>query len=233
MSTLLLRLAGPMQSWGVGSKFEIRRTEIAPSKSAVLGLLESALGRQRGDALDDLNTLRFGTRIDLPGEIQYDYQTVKTNKASYISKRYYISDGIFLVGLETDDYRFLEEIEAALKKPAFHLFMGRKSYLPTQPFVLGIRSMSLEEALRIEPWLVPKWRQKEVSSVVRILMDCSAYDKVTAIQKDVPTSFRSEKREYKNRGVMQIYVNMHKDMDEEHDPMAELEEEYVSNESST
>jgi hypothetical protein len=64
-------------------------------------------------------------------------------------------------------------------------------------------------------------------------MDCSAYDKVTAIQKDVPTSFRSEKREYKNRGVMQIYVNMHKDMDEEHDPMAELEEEYVSNESST
>lgn len=233
MSTLLLRLAGPMQSWGVGSKFEIRRTEVAPSKSAVLGLLASALGRKRGDALDDLNTLKFGTRIDLPGEIQYDYQTVKTGKTSYISKRYYISDAIFLVGLETDEYRFLEEIEAALKKPVFHLFLGRKSYLPTQPFVLGIRSLPLEAALRLEPWLVPEWRYKEVSSVVRILIDSSPYDKAAAIQKDVPISFRSERREYKNRGVMQFYVKMHKEKNDEHDPMAELEEEYVSDESST
>lgn len=233
MSTLLLRLAGPMQSWGVGSKFEIRRTETAPSKSAVLGLLASALGRRRGDSVEDLNKLKFGTRIDLPGEVQYDYQTVKTSKTSYISKRYYISDGIFLVGLETDDYWFLEKLEAALKKPIFHLFLGRKSYLPTQPFILGIRSLPLEAALRLEPWLVPEWRQKEVSSVVRILIDCSAYDKVAAIQKDVPISFRSERREYKNRGVMQFYINMHKDTDEDHDPMAELEEEYVSDESST
>ena len=28
MSTLLLRLAGPVQSWGIDSKFEVRRTEM-------------------------------------------------------------------------------------------------------------------------------------------------------------------------------------------------------------
>ena len=37
MSTLLLRLAGPMQSWGTDSKFDVRRTGREPSKSGVIG----------------------------------------------------------------------------------------------------------------------------------------------------------------------------------------------------
>ena len=44
MSTLLLRFAGPVQSWGINSKFEVRRTENAPSKSGVTGLLAATLG---------------------------------------------------------------------------------------------------------------------------------------------------------------------------------------------
>ena len=40
MSTLLLRLAGPLQSWGTDSKFEVRRTENEPSKSGVIGLVQ-------------------------------------------------------------------------------------------------------------------------------------------------------------------------------------------------
>ena len=43
MSTLLLRLAGPMQSWGTDSKFDIRRTGREPSKSGVIGLVAAAL----------------------------------------------------------------------------------------------------------------------------------------------------------------------------------------------
>ena len=39
MSTLLLRLAGPMQSWGVQSRFSVRDTGLEPSKSGVIGLL--------------------------------------------------------------------------------------------------------------------------------------------------------------------------------------------------
>ncbi|MDR3345100.1 MAG: CRISPR-associated protein Cas5, partial [Oscillospiraceae bacterium] len=38
MSTLLLRLAAPMQSWGADAKFDRRGTERAPTKSAVAGL---------------------------------------------------------------------------------------------------------------------------------------------------------------------------------------------------
>ena len=64
MSTLLLRLAAPMQSWGTDSKFEWRRTERAPTKSSVIGLIAAALGRMRNESIDDLKALRFGVRVD-------------------------------------------------------------------------------------------------------------------------------------------------------------------------
>ena len=67
MSTLLLRLAAPIQSWGVASKFDTRDTAREPSRSGVIGLLSAALGRSRTDNLDDLKTLRFGVRIDRTG----------------------------------------------------------------------------------------------------------------------------------------------------------------------
>ena len=50
MSTLLLRLAGPLQAWGNDSKFETRRTGREPSKSGVIGLLAAALGKKKGCA---------------------------------------------------------------------------------------------------------------------------------------------------------------------------------------
>ena len=39
MATLLLRLAAPLQSWGMDSKFETRKTGREPTKSGVVGLL--------------------------------------------------------------------------------------------------------------------------------------------------------------------------------------------------
>ena len=54
MPTLLMRLAGPMQSWGTGSRFDERDTQLEPSKSGVVGLLCAALGRDRAEPVDDL-----------------------------------------------------------------------------------------------------------------------------------------------------------------------------------
>ena len=56
MSTLLLRLAGPLQSWGTDSKFEVRRTENEPSKSGVIGLVAAALGIRRNEEISELNS---------------------------------------------------------------------------------------------------------------------------------------------------------------------------------
>ena len=47
MPTLLLGLAGPLQSWGTTSRFDRRETDLEPSKSGVLGLVCAALGRDR------------------------------------------------------------------------------------------------------------------------------------------------------------------------------------------
>ena len=41
-----------------------------------------------------------------------------------------------------------EKLEAALHRPAFPLFLGRRSCPPTLPLSLGVRELPLEEALR-------------------------------------------------------------------------------------
>ena len=109
MSTLLLRLAAPLQAWGINSKFDIRKTEREPSKSGVVGLLAAALGRRRDESLDDLAALKFGIRSDKEGELLKDFHMVlKDKKTSYVTTRYYLADAIFLVGLESQDENFLK-----------------------------------------------------------------------------------------------------------------------------
>lgn len=78
MPTLLLRLAGPMQSWGTTSRFDQRDTGKEPSKSGVVGLLAAALGidRENWTDLEPLTHLSVGVRHDRPGVPKYDYQTV-------------------------------------------------------------------------------------------------------------------------------------------------------------
>ena len=78
MSVLLLKLAGPLQSWGADSRFTERKTRHEPTKSGVIGLLAAALGRRRTEPVDDLASLRFGVRIDQPGHYECDFQTEHT-----------------------------------------------------------------------------------------------------------------------------------------------------------
>ena len=54
-NTLFLRLEGPLQAWGdQQSKFVIRRTAEAPTKSGVIGMLCAALGVSRPEAAEKL-----------------------------------------------------------------------------------------------------------------------------------------------------------------------------------
>ncbi|GAA3884813.1 type I-E CRISPR-associated protein Cas5/CasD [Streptomyces sedi] len=73
---LLVRLAGPLQSWGVASRFARRDTLNRPTKSGVVGLCAAALGLPRDAPLDDLAGLLFGVRADHPGTPLRDYHTV-------------------------------------------------------------------------------------------------------------------------------------------------------------
>jgi CRISPR system Cascade subunit CasD len=179
MSTLLMRLAGPMQSWGTQSRFSIRDTGQEPSKSGVIGLLCAALGKPREEKESDpfpslqmLASLKMGVRVDLPGKMQRDFQTAggahrQTQKDSYgvikadakskgtvVSERYYLSDANFLVGLESDDLALLQRLEQALACPHWQIFLGRKAFVPSLSVYVpnGLKNSDLKETLKNHPW---------------------------------------------------------------------------------
>lgn len=157
-----MRFAGPMQSWGTRSRFDSRDTELAPSKSGVIGLIAAALGRRRAESVTDLATLRMGVRLDSEGVLMRDYHTaqnvVKADgsglQETALSERHFIADAVFLVGLEGEDRRFLTAIDEALERPHWPLALGRRSFPPSQPVYLrpptdpeSVVEQTLEEAL--------------------------------------------------------------------------------------
>ncbi|MFJ3659200.1 type I-E CRISPR-associated protein Cas5/CasD [Streptomyces sp. NPDC090119] len=73
---LLLRLAGPLQSWGLTGRFAQRDTHSRPTKSGVIGLCAAALGLDREEPLGELAEVVFGVRADRPGTPMRDYHTV-------------------------------------------------------------------------------------------------------------------------------------------------------------
>ena len=62
-SVLVLRLAGPMQSWGVSSQFVHRATETFPTKSGLVGLLAAAQGRRRCDPIEGSSPVEWCNRF--------------------------------------------------------------------------------------------------------------------------------------------------------------------------
>ena len=221
MASLLLRLAGPMQSWGAESKFETRRTMDFPTKSGVIGMLAAALGYTRDMPLDRLNSLKFGVRADYDGIADYDYHIArnpKQDKLTYITNREYIYDAVFLAGVESDDTEFLQELENALKNPVYQLYLGRRSCPPTMPLVLGIRDGDLQSCLKSEKWLLPEWRRGSKENRLRIIFES---ENGQAILRDNPVSFSQKHRIFGLRKLDYDYAEM-TDYSTEQDPMSEL-----------
>jgi CRISPR system Cascade subunit CasD len=163
MHTLLLQLAGPMQSWGTRSRFDERDTDLEPSKSGVIGLMCAALGIPRTDTKHtlELACMSMGVRVDREGVLRRDYQTAHSVSARGIistvqTSRYYLADAVFLVGLESPELEILSEAHQALRNPVWSLALGRKSYVPSPGVWLadGLRENEpLKEALEQYPFL--------------------------------------------------------------------------------
>ena len=226
MATLLLRLAAPLQSWGADSKFETRKTNREPTKSGVLGLVAAALGLRRDDeeGLARLARLRFGVRVDREGDLLVDFHmarhpTVKAN--AWVTYRHYLCDAVFLAGLESDDRAWLGEIEAALRRPVYPPFLGRRSCPPTLPLCLGLREAGLEAALRAEPRLVALRRGE--SDTFRLVIDAVPGESGVPVH-DLPLSFSPLQRRFGFRPAREDSVNAPKEPETEtaHDPFVEL-----------
>lgn len=196
MPTLLLRLSGPMQAWGTDSKVDTRTTAGHPSKSGVIGLVAAAMGRSRDDPLSDLSALRIGVRTDQEGTLMRDYHTVhhpRIDKRAYITNRYYLEDAMFIVGME-GDAALLEEIDDAVRRPFFPLFLGRRSCPVTGRVSLGLRDAPLEEALRCEPWHASAWYRRKMPQNVELEIAVDSDGQGGYLVRDLPRSFSQERR---------------------------------------
>lgn len=208
MSTLLLRLAAPLQSWGSASKFDTRDTAREPTKSGVIGLLAAALGRSRTEGLEDLKELRFGVRVDQPGTFLRDFHTARLNEKEppFVTTRYYLADAVYLVGLEGED-NFLQKLIVALENPVFPLYLGRRSCPPTGRLVLGLRERDLLQSLDKEPWQACDWfqnKQKLAQVKLTIVYDAQLNDQGAFLRRDLPVSFDQRHRRYGFRMVKDI-----------------------------
>lgn len=224
MATLLLRLAGPLQSWGSDSRFENRLTEHEPTKSGLVGMISSALGRRRDEPVQDLATLHYGVRTDQAGTVIEDFHTARSEKSSYITRRYYLSDAVFLAGIESDDREFLEKIAYALNHPEYPLYLGRRSCPPDPKLVLGITDLDLVQALETYPL-----QGKSVQGTKPVFFILEGADgRACKRMLDEPVSFNPKKREFRSRLVSKwpahpVQKEHEPDQVTEHDPFAELE----------
>lgn len=212
MSVLLLRLAGPLQSWGARSRFRVRETERFPTKSGVLGLLAAASGRRRTGDIDDLLGLEFGVRVDQPGTLLTDFQTVHTSgmdKPPIVTTRQYLADSVFVAAVE-GDASLIGALSEALDRPAFPLFLGRRSCPMEGRLNLGTVESSLEHALREVPWQAsPHHRRRQPRSVyLRMVLDVDAEAAVAAQVHDNPYSFDPGNRQYGWRSVREAVVEV-------------------------
>lgn len=153
----MLRLAGPLQSWGSQSQFNRRETAGEPTKSGITGLLAAAQGRRRQDPVEDLLALHLGVRTDQPGTLLRDYHTVSdlrgrpllsaavnaqgtqkrasTGKLTHVTHRFYLQDAVFIAAV-SGPAEVIMVLADAVGNPAFPLALGRRSCVPAQPLII-------------------------------------------------------------------------------------------------
>jgi len=204
---VLIRLAGPMQSWGTRSRFIHRDTETEPTKSGVVGLIACAMGRPRGEDLSDLANMAMTVRVDSPGHLEVDYQTAlhvvradgSKNAMAVQSWRHYLADARFLVAL-SGDMTLCESIRKAFASPRWPLFLGRKGYVASEPFTP--HPVVEEEVLTVlarTDWPTEA-KSDEPLDAVDLWVECGPGE-TGDTRMDVPVNFAIDSRQYRSRRV--------------------------------
>jgi len=214
MTTLLLQCVAPLQSWGTQSEYIVRDTGREPSKSGIIGLLCAAMGIPRDDleTIAQLAKLEMGVRVDREGKILRDYHTIthklkdkKKKPSTVVSTRYYLSDAMFLVGLEGDK-TLLEKVQAGLHHPKWNLFLGRKSCPPSRPPYLkdGLSELPLHQAMKEYPWLGQSHSAYESLQRLRFVFD--DVENGNEFHHDVPVNFQRNQRKFHPRRTRTRFI---------------------------
>ncbi|MFC8453572.1 type I-E CRISPR-associated protein Cas5/CasD [Kitasatospora sp. NPDC057223] len=245
-AVLLLRLAGPLQSWGDQRALVARRTSAhQPTKSGVVGLVCAAVGHERDASPARWAGLRFGVRVDQPGTLLRDYRVISdfrggdilstavnakgvqksTGNRTNESTRYYLQDAVFVAALEGEQ-SVLEEVDGALRAPVFTLSLGRKCCPPSLPLSLGLREGTVESVLAAEEWHARAQYRRGVRTGASVALDAS-WDSPTGEHTfhDQPVSFDPLARRFTTRRVHREHLPVptgRPDDGNVHDPLALL-----------
>lgn len=193
----------------------MRRTELQPTKSGIIGLICASMGKPREEPNDEyvsLSTfsgLRMTVRVDNEGRLVEDFHMTgsgsfndreygvisagKNELSPVISRRHYLADAAFLVlvegnGEENED--LLHRINDCLHRPVWPPFLGRKSCPPAAPIWMeqGVVHATASHLLKTVPLLAPGHGGK-----TRVVSECSPNDKNSKLVMDVPISFEPKK----------------------------------------
>jgi CRISPR system Cascade subunit CasD len=242
MPTLLMCFDAPMQSWGIRSRFASRDTATEPTKSGVVGLLAAALGipQDADEEIRKLASLRMGVRVDREGVLESDFHTVQNvpntegkNHRTAVSKRFYLTDALFLVALESEDRHLLHQLLNALHRPHWPLYFGRKAFPPARPLPTQglpsehqpVTAQPLDHALRTHPWLEnqPRIRNRQHPTSedtsptwLRTVIDADPLALDVELRHDHPLSFHPQQRSYASRAVQVDHVPLTPEMINSH-----------------
>ena len=169
---LLIRLEGPLQSWGEVSMDNQRPTSAFPTRSALTGLVASALGWTYADGAR-INQLQdcidFAVREDRRPVPLREFQSVDLGReaggwtrwgyegrgaaGTHLLEKGYLADGSFLVAMAAREGPVkLDQLEQALRTPARPLFLGRKSCPPSRALLEGrVEGSSARDVLSTVP----------------------------------------------------------------------------------
>ncbi|GAA0523029.1 hypothetical protein GCM10009545_26530 [Saccharopolyspora thermophila] len=215
---MLLRLAGPLQSWGERSTFDTRDTAGFPTRSGLLGMIACALGRRRGESLEDLAPLVFTIRIDRPGIRLIDYHTAggglpsgvkiptadgkgrPEGKGTVQTWREYLADAVFTVAIEGPD-TLLDEIRRALIRPRWQPFLGRRSCPPDQPLLLDVTVDDPVAELHQSLPLARQVTDDDTEVSVEFVRATGDPEHIRSEIYDIPTTFTPVDRTYRPRPV--------------------------------
>lgn len=208
MKTILLKFAGPLQSWGTSSHFETRHTDFYPSKSAVVGMIAASFGysRDMDEEITRLNELEFAVRVEQQGNLLRDYHTVKKYKngefeRTYVTNRYYLEDAVFIVAISHEDGQFMQEIIDVLTLPYFQPFLGRRAIPLNADFILGQTDVGVLESLQNLEWQAASWymkKQKQNSDILlEIYLDSHlSTNRAYQLRQDIVQSFSQKGRKF-------------------------------------
>ena len=184
---LVFSLSASLGAMGELAGHERRGSLLWPGHSALIGLMGAALGIRRGGDFSGLDSLKIDVAIFDSGTALRDFHTIQSVPAAAVKKPNSRPEAIRKAGgrlttsITLRDYRAgvfygvavqgegLEEIAAALRKPHFTLYLGRKSCplsSPLNPQV--VQADTVEEALGQVK--VPFWLSRHVDLSEKVMV---------------------------------------------------------------